>query len=272
VVFAHPALAAAEPTLHDIYVAADAGKLGEAQAMIDKVLRDHPNSAKAHYVAAELLVKQGLMRKAEAELATAERLAPGLPFAKADAVSTLRSHIAAPAARTSARPVALPDQNFDSASSGMPWGLLLAGGALIAFVVFAMRFMARRSAANAAMASYPAGYPSYGGGAVMQPGMGGMSPGMSPGMGAPAAGGMGSGIMGGLATGAALGAGMVAGQALMHHFTDADGNRAAAPSPDHNNPAPQPDYNMGGQDFGVADAGSSWDDGGGSDGGGGDWN
>ena len=88
-----------------------------------------------------------------------------------------------------------------------------------------------------------------------------------------AASGMGSGILSGLATGAAVGAGMVAGEALMHRvldggrredsyrqgeiFTDTPQSRAA----DSN-------YDMGGNDFGVADA-SSWDDsgGGGSD----DW-
>ena len=64
-----------EPSLHQIYQAAEAGKLTEAQTMMQEVLRAHPNSGKAHFVEAELLVKQGQLRKAEAELATAERLA-----------------------------------------------------------------------------------------------------------------------------------------------------------------------------------------------------
>ncbi|HTT39312.1 MAG TPA: tetratricopeptide repeat protein, partial [Burkholderiales bacterium] len=48
---------AAEPTIHQVYQAADAGNYREAQAMMDQVLRDHPNSAKAHFVEAELLAR-----------------------------------------------------------------------------------------------------------------------------------------------------------------------------------------------------------------------
>ena len=69
--------AAQEPTLHEVYQAAQAGNFAEAQRMMDQVLRDHPNSAKAHYVEAELLAKQGRFAAAESELATAERLEAG---------------------------------------------------------------------------------------------------------------------------------------------------------------------------------------------------
>ena len=73
---------AQDPTLHQVYQAAQSGNFSEAQRMMDQVLHDHPNSAKAHYVEAELLAKQGRFAAAESELATAERLEPGLPFAK----------------------------------------------------------------------------------------------------------------------------------------------------------------------------------------------
>ena len=49
--------------------------------MMDQVLRHPPNSATAHFVMAELLAKEGRVSNARSELATAERLAPGLPFA-----------------------------------------------------------------------------------------------------------------------------------------------------------------------------------------------
>ena len=79
-------------------------------------------------------------------------------------------------------------------------------------------------------------------------------------------GGLGSGILGGLATGAAVGAGVVAGEALMHRVFD--GHRAEAAMPDNQTgllDESRPQYDMGGDDFGVSDA-SSWDDsGGGSD-------
>jgi len=50
-----PALAdpATDPTVHQIYEAAQAGHFDQAQQMLDQVLRDHPKSGKAHYVVAE---------------------------------------------------------------------------------------------------------------------------------------------------------------------------------------------------------------------------
>ena len=71
------ALAATDPTMHQVYQAAEAGRFSEAQGMMDQVLRDHPNSAKAHFVEAELLAKQGRLADAAAELGSAQRLAPG---------------------------------------------------------------------------------------------------------------------------------------------------------------------------------------------------
>ena len=43
-----------------------------------KVLQDHPESGKAHFVEAELLAKQGRYASAEAELNNADRLAQGI--------------------------------------------------------------------------------------------------------------------------------------------------------------------------------------------------
>ena len=63
VCFTAPAFAEEEATMHQVYLAAESGKFNEAQSMMDKVLRDHPNSAKAHFVEAELLAKQGLLRR-----------------------------------------------------------------------------------------------------------------------------------------------------------------------------------------------------------------
>ena len=70
--------AADDPTMHQVYEMARSGNLDEAQSMMQKVLKDHPNSAKAHFVEAELLAKQGRYASAQAELNNADRLAPGL--------------------------------------------------------------------------------------------------------------------------------------------------------------------------------------------------
>ncbi len=255
-----PALAA-EPTLNQVYQTVQAGRLDQAQGMMAEVLRTHPNSAKAHYVEAEILAKQGHYAEAQGELNRAEQLAPGLPFASATSVQELRGVIATAGGRqaptvTHVQPApiapAVPQSSF-------PWGLLLIAlvGGLIVFVIV----RARRTAAMV----------PYGGAAGPAPygsGMGTPSYGAPPV--APVGGGIGSGIVGGLVTGAAVGAGMVAGEALAHNLMEGHGSSHEAARGD--SPVVPANDDMGGQDFGVSDAGS-WDDGGGSIGGGGgdDW-
>ena len=47
-------MAQQEPTMSQIYSTAQAGKLDQAQVMLQQVLVAHPKSAKAHFVQAEL--------------------------------------------------------------------------------------------------------------------------------------------------------------------------------------------------------------------------
>ena len=61
--------------------------------MTRDVLRRHPESAVAHWVAAVLYVRAANFLVASQELATAEQLAPGLPFASPDAVVDLRRRL-----------------------------------------------------------------------------------------------------------------------------------------------------------------------------------
>ena len=262
---AAPAFAEEDASMHQVYLAAEAGKFTEAQSMMDKVLRDHPNSAKAHFVEAELLAKQGLLSNANVELNTAERLQPGLSFAKPEALQNLKNRIAS--ASNGVMQPNIAHQNIPSAvKDWMPTVLLILGIGLVVLVVV---FMNRRNAKI-----IPAN--SYGGIAPGSntPPVG--ATGTNQVMGQPATGGMGSGIMGSLATGAALGAGVVAGEALMHHFIDGDKNNGISEPPRHDaSPWSTPSNtsendDMGGNDFGVADS-SSWDDDGVSDDGGDDW-
>ena len=248
VCYTAPAVAEEDASMHQVYLAAEAGKFNEAQAMMDKVLRDHPNSAKAHFVEAELLAKQGQLSNAAAELKTAEQLQPGLPFAKPEAVQHLKSRIA------SASTGAASPNNASQAIQGavknwmLPVLLFLVMGLIILVIVLIGRRNAKTVPAN-----------SYAGGSNMPPAGAGGSV-----MGQPTAGGMGSGLMGNLATGAALGAGVVAGEALMHHFIDGDRNNAIAEP--HNDSSPwnrssnlNDTDDMGGTDFGIDDS-SSWND------------
>lgn len=249
-----PAFAEEEPTMHQVYLAAEAGKYKEAQAMMDKVLLDHPNSAKAHFVEAELLAKQGLLSNAGVELTIAERLQPGLPFAKPEAVQSLKTRISSAPSGVS-QPNIVRQSLPPSVKDWTPWILLILG---IGLIVLLISYMSRRNSNMIPVNSY--------GGNAVNPNMPSVgASGAGPVMGQPAAGGMGgAGLMGNLATGAALGAGVVAGETLMHHFIDGDKDNVI-PEPHRDTSlwsAPSnisQNDDMGGTDFGIADA-SSWDD------------
>lgn len=235
------------PTLDQVYKAAESGRMDDAQRMMDTVLKEHPNSAKAHFVEAELLAKQGRMDMAEGELGNAERLKPGLPFASPKAVQELKARIQAN------RHVVAPEAQ--ASGGGFPWGMLMIGIGAVAVLFFVMRaFASRQQAQNGYL---PAGGLPVQGAAYGQPAYN--QPYGAPPYGAPpaAGGGLGSGIMGGLATGAAVGAGMVAGEALAHHFMD--GGHAAPAADAWGASGNLAQDNMGGTDFGIADN-ATWDD------------
>ena len=272
------AMAQSEPGIKEVYATAQAGKLEEAQVMIQQVLVTHPKSATAHFVQSELYARQGNLPRAREALAQAESLKPGLPFAKPEAVKALRAQLAARSTpATSTHRAAVQDSPAVSASS-FSWGLplLLAGG-----VILLGYFMFRRRA-PAPLAQQPvyaapngmAGPQTFGmgGGTAMQPAYG------QSGYGQPAYGqapgtGLGGRIMGGVATGLAVGAGVMAAQAIGrnlmgHDNTPANGIDNAGRN---NDPGFDRNADMGGQNFGLNDT-SSWDDGGSVDaGGGGDW-
>jgi hypothetical protein len=244
------AMAAQDPTLHQVYQAARAGRMDDAQSMMQQVLRDHPNSAKAHFVEAELLAQQNRLASAKSEFSTAQRLAPGLPFAQPQAVQDLERRFSSSPIHAVNRFAPAGTGFRSGAGSGLPWGTILIGVALVAALFFFIRSRNRSSMPFSSMSGGGTRYGSAGYGMQPYAANGAYSP-----MGQ--SGGIGSGIVSGLATGAAMGAGVVAGEALMHHFTD--GSRPTF------NPMSAPVDNtwmpddMGGNDFGIADN-SSWDD------------
>ncbi len=254
------ATAAEDPGIHQIYQAAESGHLDQARTMMSQVLKDHPDSAKAHYVASEIDARSGDLASARAEFQTAEKLAPGLPFAKPNAVQELRNQLYPQQLVQQPRVVtpvnAIPPIRAQSGQSGgFPWGTAIGIGLAvwIVWLIFRRRFQ-------------PAA-PVYGGYNNGGPAPG---PGGYYGGGYPPAGG-GSGLLGSLGTGLAVGAGVVAGEEIAHHLLDGNGERvierdqaAYREDPSTQNP------DMGGNDFGVSDSGS-WDSGGDSGGiGGGD--
>jgi hypothetical protein len=247
----------ADPTVDQIYQAARAGHLDQAQQMMDQVLKDHPKSSKAHYVQAELYAREGKTALARSELGQAEQLDPGLTHENARSVEELKGELgmgshSIPAPHTGMAPVSAP--------SHFPWGMVL----VLVLVVGVLWMLFRRRS------SYPQ-YPA-GGAPVMGGGPGTYAGPAGYGGGVPMGGGLGSGIAGGLASGLAVGAGVVAGEELAHHFLDG-GAREGTVAPPADNDWEQPsNSDMGGSDFGVNDSGS-WDDssGGGGGGDGGDW-
>lgn len=258
--------AQSEPSMSEIYAAAQAGQMDKAHAMVQQVLVTHPHSAKAHYVQAELYAKEGRYALARENLAEAERVAPGLPFAQPQAVNELKAELAGTAAGPTrlAAPMAPAQDN-----SHWVWLVLLAGGVI---VLGYFLFRDRRPA--------PAGviYPDAGGSGAMggAPYGGGPYGGAPYGPGGygvpPAAPGLGSRIAGGVATGLAVGAGVVAAEAIGERLFGHEDRHAgnAGGYNDGGNYVPvDPNPDMGGNNFGVND--TSWDDGGGSSGSGSDW-
>lgn len=294
-----PAMAQAEPTINQIYEAAQSGKLDKAQTMVQQVLVLHPSSAKAHYVQAELFARQGMSAKGKEALATADKLAPGLPFAKPDAVQALRTQLAGRLDSASVNsPPAKQSFGMDTpatATSAVSPGLLLVLGAGVVGLVV---WLIRRKPAASQPAAMPAsmgtgmgsgigsglnGPQSFGSGAAPvappaygQPGYGQPAyglPGYNP---QPAGTGMGGRVMGGLATGLAVGAGVMAAQAIGKNLMgnedhNATNNAGNSNDSSGNRVEPLPgNADLGGQNFGMNDS-TSWDDAGSADVGGGDW-
>ena len=298
------AMAQAEPTIKQIYDTAQSGKVEQAQTMVQQVLIAHPNSAKAYFVQAELFARQGDASRGRESLVKADKLAPGLPFAKPEAVQALRTQLASKPVPSASRESGNRTSGFSPAaepvqapqSSSFPLGLGIAlGGAAIALVIF---FMRKKPAAAVSQGAYANPQVPNGGNGLSGPQTFGMGSGtMAPSYGQPgygqqgygqpgygqqpAAPGMGGRVMGGLATGLAVGAGVLAAQAIgknlmgnNEHGNNHLGDNLGSGNGGNNGFQPLPgNSDLGGQNFGLNDT-SSWDDGGsGGDiaGGGGDW-
>lgn len=256
---AAPLALAADPSVSEVYQAARSGHIAQAEQMIDQVLRDHPNSSKAHFVAAEVYAHGHDFARAREELSKAQSIQPGLPKENPTAVRELEQQLAQGSGTMRVVPYAAPQRH-----SSFPWMPVII---LVLVVGVLWAIFSRRNAAAANT------YPQYTGA-----GPGGPVPGPmgTPGVGypgGPVVGGGGSGIMGSLATGLAVGAGVAAGEELVRHVLEPGREGYVPPPPEYVEPPPV-NSDMGGDNFGVSDPGS-WDDGGssfgGDSGGGDDW-
>src|SRR5690242_20511733 len=85
--------AAAVPSLEEVYRTARAGDLQRADGMMREVLQAHPESARAHYVYAQILSAEGRFADARSQLQNAQRIAPGLPFVNPRSVASLEHRL-----------------------------------------------------------------------------------------------------------------------------------------------------------------------------------
>jgi uncharacterized protein len=247
--------AGSDATVQQIYQAAQAGHLAQAEQMVNQVLQDHPRSGKAHYVAAEVYARAGDYSTAQRELAQAQALEPSLPFAQPRSVRALEAELAQ--GRFIARAQRMPYAPYASPSelhgrSSRPWGMILL--LVAAGVVLVWALVRRRR--QTMFGDYPGqpGMPPTGVGPM---GMGGgvVPPSYPYGYSV----GPGSGLMSGIGTGLAMGAGMAAGEALVNRVVEGPHTGGVIPPADAGEARVNDD--MGGSDFGVSDPGS-WDDGG----------
>ncbi|MDR0458761.1 MAG: tetratricopeptide repeat protein [Burkholderiaceae bacterium] len=158
---------AAGPSVDQVYQAARAGNYAQAQSLMDQVLREHPDSAKAHFVEAELLARQGKLSAARGQLDNARRLDPSLSFAKPQAVQSLQALLTGGGNGQARRMIG----GAPLRQGGLSWGLILA---LVIVAGLVMMFLRAR---NRGAAGYrPLGAPMPGGPMGYGPAGGAMMP------------------------------------------------------------------------------------------------
>ncbi len=223
--------AAQAQTPRDIQNMIANGQETQAIQALNNVLAQHPQSGVAWYLLAEAQDAQGNEPAASQALTKAQAIAPGLPFAKPQEVSTLQAHINAAPAST---PAPAPEKHH-----GISPALMVIGGLILLFVL--LRLFGRRRAV----------YPGYGAPGPMQNGpmgYGAPPPGYGPGGGFPGGGG---GFGSSLVSGLAAGAGFAAGERIIDGLTGRGEARADTPQ--------QPFFPDNSRDDGL-NGNPGWDD------------
>lgn len=219
------------PTVDEVQAEVQKGNFAQAQSMMREVVDARPKSAKAHYIYAEILARNGKFDDASREAAQARQLDPAIKFTqperfrafeqsvdrarqRADATSpsvsppvpggtTTLSNLGpstSPMATTPAlAPVQAPPLN-EARSSGLPGWVLPVG--LIALLFVGWRMMRSRTSGGAVGAAAPGSFgSSYGTPMGVPPNvgpMGGMTPSAGGGLlgtGLAAAGGVAAGML-----------------------------------------------------------------------------
>jgi hypothetical protein len=198
------AAAWALPTTQEVETAVQQGHDAQAETMMSEVVAAKPDSAKAHYVYAEVLAHNGSFAKARQEATRARQLDPAIKFTSSEKFSAFEQLLQReqiPQARndsTSASSAPILVQPTP-ASPGIPGWVWVAGLAVIGFVLW--RGLSRsRAAALGGLAGGPqsvgpagglpwgagasagmpaAGMPAYGSGIPSAPGSGMLGTGLA---------------------------------------------------------------------------------------------
>jgi TonB family protein len=97
-----------EPSVDEVYQTMSSGQLARAQSMIEDVLKKHPFSSKAHFVAAQVYAKAQYLIAARNELATAARLDTEMSYVDAAALHKFMQQIGSLPQSTPSQPPTNP--------------------------------------------------------------------------------------------------------------------------------------------------------------------
>ena len=224
------------PSIHSIFRAVNSGDLTKAHHMIETVLRAHPRSAKAHYVAAQILIRQGDVQGAKNELQIARKIEPNLSFVKKEDVDMLEQRIDQ---LTHAHP------KTKNSNSWIFW-IILAAALLVLYLIW--RNYSRRSMLSQ-------GYPHNPNHKNQD-----SSP-TSSNINRSSNGFFGNGFFGNILSGLAMGAGFAAGERIVDNIMDSRDSNDNLSSDQIQDNSDQEFFDSTDNDFGIDDS-SSWDDGG----------
>ncbi|MDQ6685305.1 MAG: tetratricopeptide repeat protein, partial [Pseudomonadota bacterium] len=133
------AFAWAVPSLQQVEAEVSAGRYTQAESMLAEVVAEKGNSAKAHYIYAEVLAHNGKFPQAADEARRARQIDPDIKFTSADKFrafeQTLQREQQTGVSRNSPPVVANRAAPVER-SSGMPSWIWIAALAAIAFVLW----------------------------------------------------------------------------------------------------------------------------------------
>jgi hypothetical protein len=150
---------AASPTEQQVQAALSRGDFAGAQQMLAEVVQDHPKNARAHYLYAQVLDRNGHATDALAQLDLARQADPAMSFTQPNRLAAVEQHIRAdaaqagrhndlsantvPAQATAAGVMSAPAQH--SGTSALSWLLMMV---VLAAVVGLLVWSVRRSRRN----------------------------------------------------------------------------------------------------------------------------